>query len=318
MKSSEQMNEIATGLAKAQAEISNPKKDRTARVHSERTGTDYSYNYADLACVLDAVRPALSKNGIALIQTPEVGPPSEWIERGDKTWRTARLTITTRLIHSSGQWIESDLVYDVDPDDRVQSLGSAISYLRRYALQSIVGIAAEEDDDGAAANRRQQDLSQYHEQRQPPAERRQEPAPQQRQSPAPAPAAKPQPKVQALPPVKEKAPAPAPLEPIQLDEAISAELATLRKSATKPIAEKIWALFKKSDQKIQRLAVLRGANAAIEKISRTTGKAGERMIADLTIDRSDPDNAQGIIDDLAKAAGMALPPSATGEDRPPY
>jgi hypothetical protein len=135
MKTSESIANIAEALAKAQAEIANPVKDRTARVKSDKA--DYTYNYADLANVLDAVRPPLAKHGIAIIQAPAVAG--------------AVLTMTTRLIHSSGEWIEAELSSEVDPSAKIQTLGSAITYLRRYSLQAIVGVVAEEDDDGNAA-----------------------------------------------------------------------------------------------------------------------------------------------------------------------
>lgn len=324
MKSSEQMNEIATALAKAQAEMSNPVKDRTAWVYSERTKSEYTYNYADLACVLDAVRPALSKHGIALIQTPEVGEP-QIHEHGEKIWRTARLVITTRLMHGSGQWIESQLDLEINPDDRVQSMGSSISYLRRYALQSIVGISAEEDDDGASANRRQQDQGQRDEQReerrQPPAERRQAPAPRQdtpKQQQAPAPAPKQPVKAAAAPASR---PSPAAVEkpsPAMLDAMILAELPALKRAVTDRIATKIWGLYDEKTRKAERLAAMRSVITAVAHIQKSMGRAADQMIAGLTIDREDPDNVQGIVDDLAKAAQLPLPPLASGEDRPPF
>lgn len=139
---------IAAALAAAQLEMQNPTKDRTANVESDKA--KYSYNYADLASVLDVVRPCLARQGIALVQTPEVGAAIV-VTLGDKTWRSAPLVMTTRLMHSSGEWIESQLASDIDPDGRIQTLGSAISYLRRYALQALVGVMAEEDDDGNVA-----------------------------------------------------------------------------------------------------------------------------------------------------------------------
>lgn len=159
MNTSETFGQIAGALAAAQAEMQNPVKDRVARVKSDKA--DYTYNYADLSSVLDAVRPALSKHGIALVQDPAVS--------GDQ------LSVTTRLIHSSGEWIENVLSTGIDPMAKIQTLGSGITYLRRYALQALVGVVAEEDDDGnqAQGNRAQT------EQRRPAA------------VPAPAPAAKP-------------------------------------------------------------------------------------------------------------------------------
>lgn len=135
MNTSPTIAAIADALAKAQAEIQNPVKDRTARVKSDKA--DYTYQYADLANVLDAVRPVLAKHGIAILQAPAVAAD--------------QLSVTTRLIHSSGEWIETVLTTGIDPQAKIQTLGSGITYLRRYALQAIVGVVAEEDDDGNGA-----------------------------------------------------------------------------------------------------------------------------------------------------------------------
>jgi hypothetical protein len=87
--------------------------------------------------VLNAVRPSLATNGIALMQFPQNGA------------RT--VAVTTVLAHKSGQFIKTELrlVFQVGSDP--QALGSAITYLRRYAITSVVGVAPEEDDDGRAA-----------------------------------------------------------------------------------------------------------------------------------------------------------------------
>ncbi len=138
MNTSETIAAIAAALSAAQSEMQNPVKDRVARVRSDKVpGGEYTYNYADLSSVLDAVRPSLAKNGIALVQDPIVA--------GDQ------LSVTTRLIHSSGEWIENVLTTGIDPNAKIQTLGSGITYLRRYALQALVGVVAEEDDDGNAA-----------------------------------------------------------------------------------------------------------------------------------------------------------------------
>ena len=148
MRTTESIAQIATALAAAQGEMHNPVKDRVARVKSDKA--DYTYNYADLSSVLDAVRPPLAKHGIALLQTAEVTPPA-MVEGANGSYRVSQLVLTTRLVHSSGEWIETQLSSEVDPDAKIQTLGSAITYLRRYALQAIVGVVAEEDDDGNAA-----------------------------------------------------------------------------------------------------------------------------------------------------------------------
>lgn len=135
MSTSDNINEIAAALSKAQGEIKNPKKDKTAKVQT-KTGKDYEYSYSDLASLRDAVTPALSKHGIAVVQFTEV--------------IAAGIILHTRLAHSSGQWIES--TYPIEATtDRPQAIGSALSFGRRYCLASICGVASEDDDDGAVA-----------------------------------------------------------------------------------------------------------------------------------------------------------------------
>lgn len=135
MRTSEHIKEIAGALAKAQAEMGRVLRDKTAKVQT-KTGGSYSFDYADLASVLDVVKAALSKNGIAVIQAAGI--------EGDK------VHVETRLAHASGEWIESTLA--IKPDDlSPQKIGSAVTYARRYALSAMVGVASEEDDDGNAA-----------------------------------------------------------------------------------------------------------------------------------------------------------------------
>lgn len=136
MKTSESVKEIAAALAAAQAEMGRVIKDKTAKVQT-KIGGGYSFDYADLPSMLDVVKPALAKHNIALVQAAEVPD--------------GVLRLDTRLLHSSGEWIESSL--SMKPDDTSpQKIGSAITYARRYALGCMVGVAAEdEDDDGNAA-----------------------------------------------------------------------------------------------------------------------------------------------------------------------
>lgn len=130
MKTSEQLNELAAAMAKAQGEI------ETA--HRDSANPFFKSRYADLASVWDACREPLSKNGLAVIQLP----------RSDG----AHVTMETRLLHSSGQWIEGELT-TVAKDEGPQSIGSAVTYLRRYMLQAITGVAPDDDDGEAAMGR---------------------------------------------------------------------------------------------------------------------------------------------------------------------
>lgn len=141
MTTSEQINELAAALAKAQAAFGPVKKERTARINSAKG--NYSYRYADLSDVLDSVRKSLAANGLAIVQPI--------------TWTDGHAWLATRLIHSSGQWIES--VYPLGNYDRPQEMGSAITYARRYTLTALLGIAADEDDDGNTAQDSEQPRS---------------------------------------------------------------------------------------------------------------------------------------------------------------
>lgn len=129
MTTSEQVNEIATALAKAQGAMKNATLNKV--------NPHFKSKYADLAGIRDAVTPALTANGISVVQTLQ-GSANE------------HPSVLTRLQHSSGQWIESACPILGATD--MQKMGSAITYARRYSLSAICGIAADEDDDGNAAS----------------------------------------------------------------------------------------------------------------------------------------------------------------------
>ena len=129
MPTSEAINEISAALAKAQGEIANPAK--------ESVNPHFRNISADLSSGINAIRAALSANGIAFTQLTRLA--------GDV------LMVDTRLSHSSGQWIESEFPACRFPA-KPQEVGSAITYARRYSLFACVGIAGE-DDDGEAANK---------------------------------------------------------------------------------------------------------------------------------------------------------------------
>lgn len=134
MLKSEQINELAAALAKAQGQIEGAKKSSS--------NPFFKSKYADLAECWNTCREALTANEISVIQMPE-----EINENG-------RLNITTMLAHSSGQYISSTLTMTVTKLDP-QAIGSTITYGRRYALAAMVGLA-QEDDDGEKAMARQE------------------------------------------------------------------------------------------------------------------------------------------------------------------
>src|SRR5215831_15136442 len=136
-RSSESVAALAAALAKAQAELVNPEKSETATIRTGRPGeAERSFRYASLASGLDIVRKALGKHEIATVQTTEID-------------QTARIvSLTTTLAHSSGEWIASDWpVCPIADMASPQRMGTALTYARRYALFTLVGIAGEDDLD---------------------------------------------------------------------------------------------------------------------------------------------------------------------------
>jgi hypothetical protein len=136
-RSSESVAALASALAKAQGELVNPEKSLTAVIRPSRAGEEErSFRYAPLASGLDIVRKTLSQHQIATIQTTAI----------DKEARV--VSLTTTLAHSSGEWIASDWpVCPIADMASPQRMGAALTYARRYALFTLVGIAGEDDLD---------------------------------------------------------------------------------------------------------------------------------------------------------------------------
>lgn len=130
MNTSENINELAAALAKAQGEITGALKDSA--------NPFFKSKYADLASCWDACRLPLSKNGLSVVQGMQV------VE--------GHLYLITRLLHATGQWVSSTT--PVTPkDDTPQGMGSALTYARRYALTAMVGVAQVDDDANAASGK---------------------------------------------------------------------------------------------------------------------------------------------------------------------
>ena len=133
MRTSETITKLAAALAKAQAKISDPTMSGLGQMGGKTT-TARKYPYALLTDVLAVARVALGDQGIFLIQAVDID----------------RNVMLTRLVHSSGEWLETD--YPMAPRSAdPQKQGSANTYARRYALMTILGIAGERDDDGEGA-----------------------------------------------------------------------------------------------------------------------------------------------------------------------
>lgn len=132
------VSELMTALAKAQGEIEDIERDRTVTVQP-RQGSSYSFKYATLSAVIRGIKKALSDNGIARTQVMT-------FETND------RLYYLTTSLHYKNQFISSVTPLIVGDVGGNQQLGSALTYMRRYALAALVGVVADEDDDGNAAD----------------------------------------------------------------------------------------------------------------------------------------------------------------------
>ena len=134
MQTSEQINEITVALLAVQAQVGHVKATHAGNVNNR---------YATLAEVIDTVRPSLIEHGIAVVQSPDMLAEQRLV------------TLTTRLIHTSGQWIQGTACAPApEPNaatNQVQMVGSAIRYLCRYGLEAMVGVAEEAADDADAA-----------------------------------------------------------------------------------------------------------------------------------------------------------------------
>src|ERR671937_838232 len=136
-RSSDSVAALATALAKAQSELVNPEKSLTATIKAAGPGVgERSFRYAPLSSGLDIVRKTLGQHEIATIQTTAI----------DQT--SGLVNLTTMLAHTSGQWIASDWpVCPIAEMASPQRMGAALTYARRYALFTLVGIAGEDDLD---------------------------------------------------------------------------------------------------------------------------------------------------------------------------
>jgi hypothetical protein len=141
-RSSESIASLAAALAKAQVLLTNPEKSLTATVRTERYDEPgRTFRYAPLSSGLDIVRKALGQHEIATVQTTAIDQA------------TQAVSLTTALAHSSGEWIASDWpVCALSEMATPRRMGAALTYARRYALFTLVGIAGEEDLDAPDLN----------------------------------------------------------------------------------------------------------------------------------------------------------------------
>lgn len=136
----EALNALYAALADAQAELKNPEKTKEGKVKgtAKASGKEYEYGfkYADIGDVLEAVLPVFSKHGLSVMQPTKIDNGS--------------ILLITRIAHKAGGVIESE--YPVcSLNGNHQAMGAALTYARRYALTSLIGIAAVDDTDGEGA-----------------------------------------------------------------------------------------------------------------------------------------------------------------------
>jgi hypothetical protein len=128
METSDSLANIAPALSQLADKLQHALKDST--------NAHFNSTYASLASVIDTIKPCLAEFGLAVVQSPG--------------WKDERVTVTTRILHASGEWIQSVAETPL-PKANPQGVGSAITYLRRYSLASMLGIS-QEDDDGNLAS----------------------------------------------------------------------------------------------------------------------------------------------------------------------
>jgi hypothetical protein len=135
-RSSESVAAIATALARAQTVLSNPEKTKLGSIRSHGQEVSQPFRYAPLSSGLDIVRKTLGGHQIAIAQTTEIDRASGIVK------------LTTVLLHTSGEWLSSDWpVCQVSEISAPRRMGAALTYARRYALFTMVGIAGEDDAD---------------------------------------------------------------------------------------------------------------------------------------------------------------------------
>lgn len=127
MKTSESINDIATALSKAQSQMTGAKK--------ASNNPFFKSKYSDLSHVMEAISQPFADNGLSFVQSPGYD--------GEK------ITVTTRIMHVSGQWIEGVCVLPPTKND-AQGYGSAITYAKRYGLQAMAGVPSVDDDGNEA------------------------------------------------------------------------------------------------------------------------------------------------------------------------
>ena len=150
MNQSESIAKLATALSIVQGKLSHAKKDSA--------NPFFKSKYADLESVWDACRDLLATNGLSVIQLPGETIVNT-VVANEKEIVIAEMALTTVLAHSSGEWISQQMSLPMSKID-AQGAGSALTYMRRYALAAVVGVVQADDDGNAASAPKQVKSSQ--------------------------------------------------------------------------------------------------------------------------------------------------------------
>jgi hypothetical protein len=164
MRNSESLAKLAPALVAAMAQLENPPKTAD--------NPFFKSKYAPLNATLDLIRPVLSEHGLCLLQSP--------------LSVDGRPGVVSRIVHSSGEWIEGDPLTVTPQKDDPQGAGGAVTYARRYALEAMLGISGDDDDDANYSSGGHDN-------------RAHKPAPKSPAKPAPKPKASPKPKPSSEP-----------------------------------------------------------------------------------------------------------------------
>ena len=141
MRTSQEIDKIASAIVSVQAGLKNPARNKTVHM-TLKSGREYEFKYATLDSILDLIRPVLAEHGLAMIQGTAGGTAAN----------QPPLYLTTRLLHSSGQFYETDTPIPYNGGD-AQSLGIALTYTKRYSVTAMLGFSAEEDSDAGGAKK---------------------------------------------------------------------------------------------------------------------------------------------------------------------
>lgn len=135
MKTSDSIVEISKAFSAAWGSLENPKHNKTVRVQTKKGG-QYTFEYTDLGGIIDGVKSHFKENGISVMQSAST----------DLMEGMLFVSVSTRLVHSSGEWMESKPLI-MQANNSIQDMGGQITYLKRYSLSAMLGISTEEDDD---------------------------------------------------------------------------------------------------------------------------------------------------------------------------